>query len=476
MNIKLPLETMSEGVSKGGSLALAQNSKMLIKLSATKSELKIESGDDKRRVVHIIPTSKSVVVMDEGTWCFEGAELYKTIKRLGSKRQVGGKSAREKMNVKTTPVPWLTLKYSPPQKDEETVHYDFGQSIGALNWVVNDGQGAMNGSIPAYSDSSFKALREKQDGQCLLELNPSALGEIIKQVADIKTEGVATTALSSCNGLLYIFKQDKRCAVVREITPSEIEIPATKDFCIKLTDLETLASILETVNKSSEIKSIRLCHSPSGRVLNWEVGQTELFSLVESSDEDSNGININFDIINMDSPRVSFAVQADILTSRLKTLITPVGANEVHASFASTSCLIDNGDDRDDVEVNGGENKTIFKLEYIPKKTKGKYQPNNYPAEATMPCHDIEGDNALKFSFDPNLIWEFVRGLKSVKPPQNDRISIAISYIPKSKLKSIKGVRMVNFAKNPRAIMRIQAINNPRLAFFTTVALEPPVA
>jgi hypothetical protein len=438
MNIKLPLETMIEGLGKGGAGALTARPKGKIRLSATKLGIKIESGDDHGWVVHSIPTSKSVSVQEEGAWNLGGTEVDKMIKALGSRGQ----------KANTTSAPCLTLKYSPPPKEAQPQD---DKSVGSLDWVVDDGDdgGRMEGSFPAFlvnsvnSDNSDKQLNVfsgKQDGECLLELNTVALNKMIQQVAATKN-----TVLSSCGGLTFISTATKDSAVVREFTPSENVTGVTKDFNVSLTGmaiLEILKIILTGAKKT--IKSVGIYLGDNGRVLKWVIGNTECFFLIEPKKLFE---PVEFlSRMNMTPPRTSFTVQADTLLNRLETIILSTRKNDVHASLGALG-------------EGGGEAETIFKLEYLPSKPKGKRRPTNHPAEATMRCHDIDGDSAIRFSFAPKTVRDFVRAAKDKQGGL-----IAISVITKGKERA------------GRAVMRVQAINNPHLAFFTPIVLEPPVA
>lgn len=459
MNIKLPLETLIKGLGKGGAVALTARPKGMIKLSATKSGIKIESGDDHGWVVHSIPTSKSVSVQEEGAWNLGGAEVDKMIKALGSK----GKKAN------TTSAPCLTLMYSPPPKEAQPQD---DKSVGSLDWVVDvgDDRGRMEGSFPAFlvnsvnsvhSDNSVKQLNVfsvEQDGESLLELNTTALKKMIQQVAATKN-----TVLSSCGGLTFISAATNSFAVVREITPSEIVTGATKDFnvCItgatNSTTFEILESILPGAKKT--INSVGIYLGDNGRVLKWVIGNTECFFLIEPKKLVE---PVEFlSRMNMTPPRTSFTIQADTLLNKLETIILSARKNKVHASlgkYMEEDIFLEKvGKDTGDKLEN--ENETIFKLVYLPVQTKKKFIPNNRPAESTMLCDDIEGDRLVGFSFAPKPVRDFVRDGIS-----NQGGGIAISVIPNAK------------ANASEAIMRVQAISNPHLAFFTPIVLEPPVA
>jgi len=457
MNIKLPLETLIKGLGKGGAVALNARPKGKIRLSATKSGITIESGDEHGWVVHSIPTSKSVQVMEEGAWYLGGTEAEKMIEAVGSK----GKKAN------TTSAPCLTLMYSPPPKeaqpqDSEGIGDKDDKSVGSLDWVVDDGDDdgwRMEGSFPAFlvntvSDNSDKQLNVfsgKQDGECLLELNTAALKKMIQQVAATKN-----TVLSSCGGLTFISAGAKDSTVVREITPSEIVTGATKDFNMHLTGSTTF-KILESILTGSKktIMSVRLYLGDNGRAVKWVIGNTEFFSPVEPVEPLSR--------MNMPPPRTSFTVQADELLNTLEVMIKPVRANKVHASLGKyvedDIFLEKGGKDNGDKPENENENEIIFKLVHLPVQTKKKYIPNNYRADSTTPCDDIEGDRLVGFSFNPKPVRDFVRDGISKQGEEDGKI--AISVIPN--------------AKASEAIMRVQAINNPHLAFFTPIVLEPPV-
>jgi len=438
MNIKLPLETLIKGLGKGGAVALNKSPKGKIRLSATKSGITIESGDENGWVVHSIPTSKSVSVQEEGAWCLGGTEAEKMIETVGSKRK----------KANTTSAPCLTLMYSPPPKeaqpqDSEGIGDKDDKSVGSLDWVVDDGDDGwrMEGSFPAFlvntvSDNSDKQLNVfsgKQDGECLLELNTAAFKKMIQQVAATKN-----TVLSSCGGLTFISAGAKDSTVVREITPSEIVTGATKDFNMRLTG-STTYKILESILTGSKktIMSVRIYLAQNGKVLKWIIGNTEFFSPVEPVEP--------LFRINMDSPRTSFTVQGDVLLNRLEVMIKPVRATEVHASLVAV-----------------GENETIFKLEHLPKQTKGNDRSNNHPAEGTMLCHDVDGDSAIRFSFAPKPVRDFICAATDKQGEEDGKIAIRV--IPKGK------------ANASEAIMRVQFISNPHLAFFTPIVLEPPVA
>ena len=464
MKIKLPLETLIKGLGKGGAVALNARPKGKIRLSATKSGITIESGDEHGWVVHSIPTSKSVSVQEEGAWNLGGTEVYKMIKALGSKGQ----------KANTTSAPCLTLKYSPPPKESPS-QYSEGigdkddKSVGSLDWVVDVGDGGrMEGSFTAFpviSDNSDKQLNVfsgKQDGELLLELYASSLRTMIQQVAS-KT----ATTLSSYGGLIFISAGTEHSSVMREITPSEIVTGATKDFNVSLkgaansTTFKILESILTGAKKT--IKSVRLYLGDNGKVLKWVAGQTEFFSLIEPKELVE---SVKFlSRMNMNPPRTSFTVQADTLLKKLETIILSARKNEVHASLGKYEeddiFLEMGGKDNGDKLENENENETIFKLVHLPVPNKGKYRPNNHPAEATMLCDDIEGDRLVEFSFAPKTVRDFVLAAMNKKDGK-----IAISVIPKAKAKT----------KASEAIMRVQFISNPHLAFFTTVVLEPPVA